>query len=346
VDMAKVENYTFKGHKFILYARCPQLLKDEQSLNVGSILVIKSFIQYIYTDKLDSSNLTIKELFELWKLSILLLVPRLEILTRLTIRKTINTDNAVDFAACAFKFNLKSELYSCLQLIQQNPIIMRDKLKQHPDIAIDLVTTSPTEFPVEQLEIPPSTLVTDFNLAMNSHSDLTLVVKDSFGNSKSKNLHTAVVCHASPYFKALLKFKPSSIVHHESPIPLEAFETLTQSWYTGVVIAKPIDCFYLILSSEFYFISDDIIKQCLEQIPQLKKADINDIVDVLSLEILDWLLASKYLECLCDEETRQRVKTSRNNMNKIMSLIEKSPIVLQLRQQIQSIQDQLQKLQK
>jgi len=220
---------------------------------------------------------------------------------------------------------------------------MKDKLKQYPEYAIELLTTPPTD--IVELVVPPSTLVENFTAAMDQYSDISLGVKDGFGESKSMKLHKVVICQASPYFKALIRFKNSSNIDHETPIPLEAFCALAKSWYTGIVKATPSQCFYLVVSSDFYTISGSIIKQCLEEVLLLNKSQIKDIVNSSNLELLHWIKSSKHLETIWDEETKRRINKIVCTQYNLMHLIEQSPLVVQLKQQFQSLQKILNSLQ-
>jgi len=175
-------------------------------------------------------------------------------------------------------------------------------------------------------------------------------------------LHKAVICQASSFFKALCRFDTSSVMKHNTPIPLQAFLALTQSWYTGIMKASPIDCFYVLLTSDFYNISEDIIHQCLHQLPQIEKEKKVNIAEGLSVELTHWLLSSKYLNYLCDEVTIQKIKKELKEQT-FLQLIEQSPFVnklqismqeqfqllkslqQQFQQQQQTIQEQLQKIQ-
>jgi len=279
------------------------LLENTQYLKDKSIVAIKSLLQYIYTDTLDAKELTSVSLFELWKISQQLLLPRLEMITRSMIQKMINENTAVEFAACAFRFSLKNELSHCLQLIQQNPYAMREEAQKYPDLVLEFFTTPPTNFTVDDVIIPESTLISDLNSSINQHCDITLSVNDLFGISKTMMLHKAVICQSSRYFSALFRFNTSSNIEHKSPIPLEAFNVWVQSWYTGIVKATPIDCFYLVLASDFYNISENVINQCLEFKLQLNIFPKEVMDTVLNSELIGWLLASRYVKQLCDDKT-------------------------------------------
>jgi len=125
---------------------------------------------------------------------------------------------------------------------------------------------------------------------------------------------------------------------------MESLEELMYIFYTGIIKASPIDCFYLILSSEFYGIQEEIIVQCVTIAGQLTTTEqIKEIIDNLnSIEALNWLLTSKILSKLCNNEMQQKINKKLNMLRVVTNSVERSPALVQLQLQVQTLQSSLQ----
>jgi len=200
-----------KGHKFIVIKRCPNIIEDPEILKGVPEPVIQVLKRYIYTDIIESEednqvNLTPEELYQLWKVAQKVGLARLEAIVRLTIRKSPTKENAVLFAVNAYKYDLKGELHSIVQVIQQNQESSKEQLSAYPDLISQIITASPQEYPQQEVTIPPSKLDEEFTAAMHDYYDMVLTITDKQGNKKSIKTHKAIICNSSEYFKAHMDF--------------------------------------------------------------------------------------------------------------------------------------------
>jgi len=151
-------------------------------------------------------KLGVEDMFQLWKISQQLALIRLEVLIRLTIRRSITHDNVVQFVANAYKYNMKAELNQCLQIIHQNASVMQEHLAPYPELTAEVLAASML-VSQEELIIPTPSLGEDFKNAITTNCDVVLMIKDSHGNTKAIKTHKAVICKGSEYFKAYLDFR-------------------------------------------------------------------------------------------------------------------------------------------